>query len=191
VRKPTPGYGFEVTEPSSAHPNDRFLSIYINDHRAASAGGLALAQRCVRASDPGAVRDVLEAVTKEIAEDKDTLERVAQSLGVRANPVKTGAARLAEVAARLKFNGQLRGYSPLSRLIERESLIAGIDAKRSLWLSLHTARRRELADFDFEHLAERASEQRARLVPIHRLAAAEALRNDEALTDGGAGRTVH
>ena len=32
---------------------------------------------------------------------------------------------------RFKLNGQLRGYSPLSRLVELEILMAGIDAKRS------------------------------------------------------------
>ena len=163
-----------------APSNDRFLSIYLNDHRAGSVGGLALVKRCARESGPGPVGDVLEAVAAEIAEDKATLERVAQLLGVRANPVKTVAARLGEMAARLKLNGQLRGYSPLSRLIERESLMAGIDAKRSLWASLRIARRPELAEIDFEHLVKRATDQRDRLTPLHRLAAAEALRGDSA-----------
>ncbi|HUP71759.1 MAG TPA: hypothetical protein VM282_01810 [Acidimicrobiales bacterium] len=159
---------------------DRFLAIYINDHRAGAAGGLALARRCARESGPGPVGDVLEELAAEIAEDRDTLEHVAQLLGVRANPVKIAVARIAEVAARLKLNGQLRGYSPLSRLIEREGLMAGIDAKRSLWVSLRTAHRLELAEIDFEHLTQRASEQRDRLLPLHRLAAAEALRGDGA-----------
>lgn len=174
------GYPGAVTE-LTRRSTDRFLEIYINDHRAGAAAGLALARRCARESTPGPVSDVLEAVAADIAEDRDTLERVAQLLGVRANPVKTLAARAAEMAGRLKLNGQLRGTSPLSRLIEREGLLAGIDAKRSLWVSLRTARRPELSEIDFEHLAKRASEQRDQLVPLHRLAAAEALRAD--LTD--------
>ena len=170
------GYPGAVT----SQAKDRFLEIYINDHRAGAAAGLALAKRCARASPPGPVGDVLEAVATEIAEDRATLEHVAQLLGVRANPVKTLAARAAELAARLKLNGQLRGTSPLSRLIEREGLLAGIDAKRSLWVSLRTARRPELSEIDFERLAQRASEQREQLVALHRLAAAEALRHDQA-----------
>ena len=147
-------------------------------------------KRCARESGPGPVGDVLEELAADIAEDKDTLERVAQLLGVKANPVKMAVARVGEMAARLKLNGQLRGYSPLSRLIEREGLMAGIDAKRSLWASLQIARRPELAEIDFEHLVKRATEQRDRLTPLHRLAAAEALRGDDAsrsLIDGPQG----
>ena len=159
---------------------DRYLAIYLNDHRVGAAGGLALAKRCARQSGPGPSGDVLEALAADIAEDRATLERVAELLGVRANPVKIGVARVAEMAARLKLNGQLRGYSPLSRLIESEGLMAGIDAKRSLWVSLRTARRPELAEIDFEQLVQRASDQRDRLMPLHRLAAAEALRSKDA-----------
>jgi hypothetical protein len=165
-----------------ADATDRYLEIYINDHRAGAAAGLALAKRCASESTPGPVGDVLVAVAEEIAEDRATLERVAQLLAVRANPVKTLAARAAELAGRLKLNGKLRGTSPLSRLIEREALLAGIDAKRSLWMSLHTAHRPELSEIDFEQLAKRATEQREQLMPLHRLAAAEALRHGQ--TDG-------
>jgi hypothetical protein len=160
--------------------SDRLLAIYINDHRAGAAGGLSLARRMARQAVAGPVSDVLDEVADEIAEDKATLDHVSQLLGFRANPVKVAMARGAEFAGRLKLNGQLRGTSPLSRLIERETLMAGIDAKRSLWLSLHTARRRELAVIDFERLAQRASDQRDRLTALHRLAAAEALREADA-----------
>ena len=37
---------------------------------------------------------------------------------------------------RLKLNGQLTGSSPLSRLIEIEGLLAGINGKLSLWCAL-------------------------------------------------------
>ena len=157
---------------------DRYLAIYINDHRAGAAGGMALAARCARESGPGPAGDVLEEVARDIAEDRATLERVAELLGVRANPVKIGVARMAEMAGRLKLNGQLRGSSPLSRVIETEGLMAGIDAKRSLWVSLRTARRPELAEIAFEQLVNRASDQRDRLMPLHRLAAAEAFRSE-------------
>ena len=165
-----------MAQPSRTDPGDRFLSIYLNDHRAGAAGGLALARRIVRQSDAGEARDVVQAIAEEIARDRRTLEHAAQLLGVRANPVKIAAARLAERAGRLKLNGRLRERSPLSRLIELEGLLAGIDAKRSLWISLQVAHRAEWADIDFEQLAARATEQRARLVPLHRSAAVDALR---------------
>jgi hypothetical protein len=157
---------------------DRLLSIYLNDHRAGAAAGVALARRIVRQSDVGEAKAVVQAIADEIADDRRTLERIARLTGVRANPAKIAAARLAERLGRLKLNGRLRGRSPLSRVIELEGLMAGIDAKRSLWVSLQVARRPEWAEIDFENLASRATDQRARLVPLHRSAAADALRTD-------------
>ena len=177
------GYGERVTRLSRTDPRDRLLSIYLNDHRAAAIAGVALSRRMVRQSDIGEGRAVIQAIADEIADDRRTLERVAQSIGVHANPVKIAAARLAEMAGRLKLNGRVRGHSPLSRLIELESLMAGIDAKRSMWFSLQVARRAEWADIDFEHLASRATDQRDRLVARHRSAAADALRAE--------GRVLH
>jgi hypothetical protein len=41
-----------------------------------------------------------------------------------------------EKVGRLKLNGSLRGYSPLSRLVELEGLWTGVEGKRSLWRAL-------------------------------------------------------
>jgi hypothetical protein len=167
------GYSAAMIAARRVSLKPRYLSIYVNDHRAASVGGVALARRTARENVGSAFSgDVLEAIAKEIAEDKVTLDRVARLLGVRANGLKVVAARLGEMAGRLKFNGQLRGYSPLSRLIEIEALMAGIEAKRCLWVSLEQAHRSELAEIDIERLVARADHQRSQLVPLHRHAAA-------------------
>jgi hypothetical protein len=79
---------------------------------------------------------------------------------------KAGLAWAAEKVGRLKPNGHLTSYSPLSRLVELEGLKAGIEAKRSLWLALG-----EAGVADVAALVARADEQLARLEP-HRLAAA-------------------
>lgn len=42
----------------------------------------------------------------------------------------------AEKLVRLKLNGRLRGYSPLSRLLELEMLHIGITGKLELWQAL-------------------------------------------------------
>ena len=55
--------------------------------------------------------------------------------------VKVTAAWVGEKAGRLKPNGQLTGYSPLSRVVELEGLSLGIEGKRLLWVSLGTRRR--------------------------------------------------
>ena len=128
---------------------DRLLGIYVNDHRAGSAAGIALAKRCQRENDGTPVGEVLAVLVPEIEEDAATLNRVAEVLGVRSDPVKVGAARAGEILSRLKLNGQLRGYSPLSRVIEIEGLLVGIEGKRLLWKALKAAHRPELAQFDF------------------------------------------
>ena len=57
-------------------------------------------------------------------------------LGVRKDPLKPAAAWMAEKLGRLKLNGQLSGYSPLSRVVELEGLHIGITGKLELWKAL-------------------------------------------------------
>ena len=53
-----------------------------------------------------------------------------KELGVEPSPIKSGLGAIGEGWGRLKPNGRLFGYSPLSRLIERETLAAGIELNR-------------------------------------------------------------
>ena len=96
-------------------------------------------------------------------------------LGIARSRPKMAAAWAAEKVGRLKLNGELTRYSPLSRLLELEGLAVGIEGKRALWLALEaTADSGEPVEgFDFRALAERAESQRQRL-ETHRLAAASA-----------------
>ena len=50
-------------------------------------------------------------------------------LEIRTDPVKDAGGWLLEKAGRLKLNGQLKGYSPLPRLVELEGLALGVTAK--------------------------------------------------------------
>ena len=154
---------------------DTLLRIYLNDHLAGATLGLALARRTLRSNPGGELGEFLSWLATQIAEDRASLVRVLEAAGVRRNPVKEGAARVAEVVGRLKLNGRVRGYSELSRLLELEGLAAGITAKRALWVSLGqlAAADSRLAGFDFGALAERAESQlaeverqRLRAVPL-------------------------
>jgi hypothetical protein len=150
---------------------DRYLGIYLNDHRALSAATVALAKRCHRENKGTPFGAVLELLMPELDEDAATLERVASVLGVWPDPLKIGAALTGEMLGRFKLNGALLGYSPLSRVLEIEVLVASIEAKRLMWNALMASHRPDLASFDFAALAERAAEQRDHLEPHHRLAA--------------------
>jgi hypothetical protein len=158
-----------------AEPCIEYLGIYLNDHRAGASAGLALARRCRRNNEGSALGDEMASVVADLLADKESLTRIAQHLGVPQNRFKQAAARAGELIGRLKFNGEFRGYSPLSRLLEIEMLLGGIDGKRSLWRALMTARTPVPPGIDLKELEDRASNQRARLRPHQRTAAEAAL----------------
>ena len=93
-------------------------------------------------------------------------------LGIRPNRLKAIGAWGAEKLGRLKLNGQLTGYSPLSRFLELESLYLGITGKRELWRALQRTLGNDLMGFDFDELGRRAERQAAE-VEEHRLEAAQ------------------
>jgi hypothetical protein len=150
-----------------------YLAIYLNDHLGGATGGVELARR-LRASNRG--NDVfgkpLDQICKEIEEDRATLEQVIERLGFSQSIVKPAGAWVAEKLGRLKLNGRLRGYSPLSRLLELEGLLVGITGKMALWESLTDFDGIKDLGVDFERLAARAAEQRSTVEDLHRLAAA-------------------
>jgi hypothetical protein len=88
------------------------------------------------------------------------------------DPAKQWLATFAEVAGRLKLNGQMVGYSDLSRLVELEGLSLGVAGKLSLWRSLQqlAATEAAVAALDLAALIERAEAQRDAL-EAHRLVA--------------------
>ena len=148
---------------------DTLLRIYLNDHLAGSALGLALVRRVRRRNREGELGEFLAWLETQIAEDRESLVRVLEAAGFRPNPVKEGAARMAEVVGRLKLNGRLRGYSDLSRLLELEGLAVGIQGKRALWTALAASGRS--VPVDLEELAARAERQQEG-VERHRVDAA-------------------
>ena len=152
----------------------RLLGIYLNDHLAGATLAVELARRTARANAGTALGVFLtESLVPEITEDRETLERLMDALGVKRSRSKVVAAWTAEKAGRLKLNGELRRYSPLSRLLELEGLAAGIELKRGLWLALADAS--SIEGFDFARLAERAGAQRSHLEEHRRAAAVLAL----------------
>jgi hypothetical protein len=113
----------------------------------------------------------LDRVCSEIEEDRATLKRVIKELGFPPSTVKPAGAWVAEKLGRLKLNGRLRGYSPLSRLLELEGLLMGITGKMALWKTLASSDDMEGLGIDFEQLAVRAAEQRSTVEDLRRLAA--------------------
>jgi hypothetical protein len=155
-----------------------FLRIYMNDQLALGVAWRELARRAQRSNHGTELGDALERVAAEIAEDVETFATIMRRLGIRRNPVKTSVTVAGERLGRLKLNGRLRGYSPLSRFLELDSLVMGLDGKRVLWTNLRdlAGLPLRLPDVDLDALIERAERQRAELTPFHERAGAEALR---------------
>lgn len=150
----------------------RRLAIYLDDHLAGATAGLALARRAARNNREHPVGVQLRRLVDELEYDRSVLLSLRRSLGL-ASPLKRIGALGMERVARLKPNGQLVGYSPLSRLEELEGLCAGIDGKLALWHALAAARAAHpaLAELDTEALSARAERQRSGLEPARREAA--------------------
>jgi len=152
----------------------RLLSIYLNDHLAGSAAGVELARR-TRASnrDEPEFGPALTEICAEIEADRETLKDLMDRLGIHQDPLKPVAARIGEKLGRLKPNGQVRGYSPLSRVVELEGLALGITGKMQLWRALERSID-SVEGFDFERLAEQAASQRERVEKLRLRAAGRA-----------------
>jgi hypothetical protein len=155
---------------------DRLLGIYLNDQLAAGVGWRELARRSQGANDGTPLGEALKRVATAIAEDVETFEAIMGRLGVERSRVKPVLATAAERVGRLKLNGSLLGYSPLSRFAELDLLVAGIVGKKILWENLADVAglRTRLSDIDFDALIERAESQRAELEPFRRKAGREA-----------------
>jgi hypothetical protein len=160
--------------------DERYLSIYMNDQLAMGVGWRELAKRAHRNNEGTDLGDALGRVARGIGEDVASFEDMMQRLGMHRGVVKPLAAMAAERVARLKLNGRVRGYSPLSRFIELDILAMGIDGKKLLWTTLRDLAnlRQALPDVDFTALIERADQQRAEIEPFRRRAGIQAFHGD-------------
>jgi hypothetical protein len=152
---------------ASADPG-RYLAIYLNDHLAGAALGVELARR-LRSSNSGDPEfgEPLARICREIEEDREALIRLTDHLEIRRDRVKPMLAKAAERLGRLKPNGHLRSYSPLSRVLELEILASGIGGKMQLWNALGESFGDSLDGFDFHALAERADRQGQEVEDLH------------------------
>jgi hypothetical protein len=155
-------------------PPEKLLAIYLNDHLAGATVGVELVRR-VRGTAAGDEEGAIARLCAEIEADKATLEQVMEELGVERERLKPAAGWLAEELGRLKPNGQLRGSSPLSRVVEMEGLYLGVTGKMQLWKTLERTVGGRLPGVDFAQLAERAAAQREAIDALHREASREAL----------------
>jgi hypothetical protein len=154
--------------------SSRYLRIYLNDHLAGAVLGVELAKRLAGNNKGTEFHDELETLRADIQEDRERLMQLMNQLNIPQNPVKAPASWLAEKVGRLKFNGRLRGYSDLSRLVELEGLSLGVEGKAEMWrvLELFAETDDRIDKSWLDSQSRRAQDQRGRLERL-RLRAAE------------------
>lgn len=166
--------------------DDTLLGIYLNDHLAGAAGGVGLARRLAGSDEH------LRRLADEIDEDRAALRDIMASIDVPVRRYKAVAASAMEKVARLKPNGRLLGRSPLSRVVELETMRLGVEGKAAGWRTLRTRAEHDsrLDSARLDRLIERAQRQIDELERLRVSAAAEAFGGDEdAVNRGGAAPT--
>lgn len=116
--------------------SSRFLGIYLNDHFATATAGVELGRRALKNNPHGTLGELLRRLVVEMARQKDALELVMQWNDTPRSHLKVAAVRLGERLGRLKLNGQLVGYSPLSRVVELQGLNLVSQMRLMLWRTL-------------------------------------------------------
>ena len=162
--------------------DQKLLSIYLNDHLAGATAGVELARRARSSNRSSELGAYLDRLVEEIEEDRSTLLSLMGRLDIGRDRLKEAAGWAAEKVGRLKLNGSLLAYSPLSRVVELEALVLGVTAKRTLWDALKRVRDTDprLSDVDLDALAGRADRQRRELEHHRLVAVDEALRRPAA-----------
>jgi len=152
------------------------LATYLNDHLATATAARELARRSATANRGGEHGAFLERVAGELDEQLAALGATMDALGVSPDRVKQAAAWTAEKAGRLKPNGRLRGYSPLSRVVELEALSMLVTHNLALWQGLDelTAAQPSLDGPDARRQADQCAQQLQELQAQRRRAVTQA-----------------
>jgi hypothetical protein len=140
----------------------KYLATYLNDHLLGATAGCELVRRAARENEGSELGSFLSQLAREIEADRDALKAIMGELDVKVDHLKVAVGWTAEKFGRLKPNAQLRGYSPLSPLVELEGLSIGVQGKLAMWRALA-----EIADelgvdrARLQELAVRAESQQA------------------------------
>ena len=141
---------------------DRYLAVYLRNHRAAAGGGVRLAQRVAREYAHTTAGPRLRDIADQIREDCTELDAVMRTLHVSPSTVGSVLAAAGERVGRLKPNGSPVRRSPLTPVVELEMLIAGVHAKAQGWCALRL-RVPTLDTTLLDRLLDRAADQAATL----------------------------
>jgi hypothetical protein len=115
-------------------------------------------------------------LTDEVRSDRDALRRICLYFVAEYSNVGRAAAYAGATLGRVKMNGRVFKYSPLSRVLELEALSGGVMTKLRLWESLLplSAVDERLDEDELKGRIAGAIDQLAALQRLHNMAADEA-----------------
>ena len=153
------------------------LATYLNDHLGGATAGRELARRSAASNRGSELGGFLVELAREIDEDRDALLELMGELRIGTDRIKVFGGWAVEKLGRLKPNGRLLSYSPLSRLLELEGLALGVRGKLALWQALEVLQEHEpaLASTDLASLGRRAERQLGELERHRRTIVTDAL----------------
>jgi hypothetical protein len=145
----------------------RYLAIYLQDHRAGAEAGVTLAGRC-REHAPYEAAAELSTLLADVDEDRRTLAAIMNDLGVDPSSMKQCAGRRRGTVGSPEVEWSPVPASPLSVVAELEGMIGAVSVKRQLWSFLSGVLppgRQNAVPRDT--LLERADDQRDRMIRLH------------------------
>lgn len=122
-----------------AQPDPKLLSTLLNDHLALATAAAELVKRMAASNQDSELGALLRVSADQTAAEREALLHAMDVLGVRRDRVKESAAWAGEKLGRLKPNGRIVGYSPVSRVVELEALTLLSHAMAGLWAGLDRA----------------------------------------------------
>jgi hypothetical protein len=147
------------------------LATYLNDHLAGSVIAVEILEHL--ANEATDLMPDLGLLRADIDADREQLKLLMDRLGIVESRVRKVTSWIAEQVAEAKFEVDDESRGTFRRLERLEALAVGIDGKFALWRALNACVELapELRGVDYEHLAQRALDQRTRL-EVFRLQAA-------------------
>lgn len=172
-----------MTKRAAEQPLDRDLfALYLNDHLAGAAAGLARATRMAEEYRDLPGHAVLTTLSQELRAERARLVEVVDSLGMGPSALRAGLARLGERLGQLKLNRRALHRSPMTPLLEVELLRGAVNAKAGVWEVLeYHANDLGLEAREWRDLAAQARRQAADLAHVHEQLRASAFLQDSPL----------
>ena len=151
------------------------LVTYLKDHMADSLIAVEILEH-LEAEAADLMPD-LAALKADLEADRGQLRALMDRLAITESRARKVTSWIAEQVTEAKFEADDETRGALRRLERLEALAVGIDGKSALWRALNAAAELapELRGMDYEHLTERAREQRNRVETLRLQAARLAL----------------